>query len=140
MKGRFAVDAPDVVAIHTPLRPKSDFAGYLSVPCCYLEMSLNGAENEKALTRGSDRRGQYPEQPSAFTIALTYIHGIGSTTLAKEITEKTGNHAEERRVQELSDAEILRIREAIDAGYTVEGGPAPRDRRQYQAPDGPRLL
>lgn len=52
-------------------------------------------------------------------IALTYIHGIGPA-LAKEITEKTGI-AEERRVQELSDAEILRIREAIDGGYTVEG-------------------
>ncbi|ADM09963.1 30S ribosomal protein S13 [Parvularcula bermudensis HTCC2503] len=52
-------------------------------------------------------------------IALTYIHGIGPS-LAKEITDRVGI-AEERRVQELSDAEILRIREAIDEGYTVEG-------------------
>jgi small subunit ribosomal protein S13 len=52
-------------------------------------------------------------------IALTYIHGIGPTT-AKAIAEKLGI-APERRVQDLSDAEVLQIREAIDAEYTVEG-------------------
>jgi small subunit ribosomal protein S13 len=52
-------------------------------------------------------------------IALTYIHGIGSTK-AKEITAKLGI-ADTARVQDLSDAEVLRIREAIDADYTVEG-------------------
>lgn len=52
-------------------------------------------------------------------IALQYIHGIGSK-FAQEITEKTGIAAE-RRVNELSDAEVLKIREAIDADYTVEG-------------------
>ena len=52
-------------------------------------------------------------------IALTYIHGIGDAK-AKEITEKVGI-AEERRVQDLSDAEVLRLRETIDEGYTVEG-------------------
>ncbi len=52
-------------------------------------------------------------------IALTYIHGIGPTK-AKEITEKRGI-ASERRVQDLSDQEVLQIRETIDAGYTVEG-------------------
>ena len=52
-------------------------------------------------------------------IALTYIHGIGDTR-AKEIVEKVGI-TEERRVQDLSDAEVLRLREAIDEGYTVEG-------------------
>ncbi|SDR38840.1 30S ribosomal protein S13 [Pseudovibrio sp. Tun.PSC04-5.I4] len=52
-------------------------------------------------------------------IALQYIHGIGSK-FAQEITEKTGIAAE-RRVNELSDAEVLKIREAIDANYTVEG-------------------
>ena len=52
-------------------------------------------------------------------IALTYIHGIGRTK-AKEITEKLGI-ATERRVQDLSDQEVLQIREAIDAGHTVEG-------------------
>lgn len=52
-------------------------------------------------------------------IALTYIHGIGPTT-AKKIVEKLGIEAP-RRVQDLTDAEVLQIREAIDADYTVEG-------------------
>ena len=52
-------------------------------------------------------------------IALTYIHGIGRTK-AKEIAAKLGI-ASERRVQDLSDQEVLQIREAIDASHTVEG-------------------
>jgi small subunit ribosomal protein S13 len=52
-------------------------------------------------------------------IALQYIHGIGQH-YAKEITEKVGI-APERRVSELTDAEILQIRETIDRDYTVEG-------------------
>ena len=52
-------------------------------------------------------------------IALTYIHGIGRTK-AKEITAKLGLEPQ-RRVQDLSDQEVLQIREAIDASYTVEG-------------------
>jgi small subunit ribosomal protein S13 len=52
-------------------------------------------------------------------IALTYIHGIGPAT-AKEIAAKLGID-ETRRVQDLSDAEVLQIREAIDADYQVEG-------------------
>ncbi|MEL6568640.1 MAG: 30S ribosomal protein S13 [Pseudomonadota bacterium] len=52
-------------------------------------------------------------------IALTYIHGIGPA-MAREITEKVGI-ARERRVQELSDAEVIQIRETIDRDYTVEG-------------------
>lgn len=52
-------------------------------------------------------------------IALTYIHGIG-TTKAQEICEKVGVAAE-RRVHDLSDSEVLKIREAIDADYVVEG-------------------
>ncbi len=52
-------------------------------------------------------------------IALTYIHGIGNTK-AKEITTKLGI-SESARVQDLTDQEVLQIREAIDAGYTVEG-------------------
>ena len=52
-------------------------------------------------------------------IALTYIHGIGRTK-AKEITEKL-KLAPERRVQDLSDSEVLQIRETIDADHTVEG-------------------
>jgi small subunit ribosomal protein S13 len=52
-------------------------------------------------------------------IALTYIHGIGPTT-AKKIAAKLGID-ESRRVQDLSDQEVLQIREAIDADYSVEG-------------------
>ncbi|EJW20602.1 hypothetical protein IMCC14465_16300 [alpha proteobacterium IMCC14465] len=52
-------------------------------------------------------------------IALTYIHGIGDTK-AKEICEKVGIMPE-RRVNELSDAEVIKIRETIDGDYTVEG-------------------
>jgi small subunit ribosomal protein S13 len=52
-------------------------------------------------------------------IALQYIHGIGATKAA-EITAKLGIAAE-RRVQDLTDQEVLQIRETIDAGYTVEG-------------------
>ena len=52
-------------------------------------------------------------------IALQYIHGIGPTK-AKEITKKL-EIAPERRVQDLTDQEVLQIREAIDADYTVEG-------------------
>jgi small subunit ribosomal protein S13 len=52
-------------------------------------------------------------------IALQYIHGIGQAK-AKEIVTKL-NIDEARRVQDLSDTEVLHIREAIDADYTVEG-------------------
>ncbi len=52
-------------------------------------------------------------------IALTYIHGIGRTK-AREICEKIAIPSE-RRVNELTDDELGRIREAIDSDYRVEG-------------------
>jgi small subunit ribosomal protein S13 len=52
-------------------------------------------------------------------IALQYIHGIGKQ-FASEIVEKVGIPAE-RRVNQLTDAEVLAIREAIDRDYQVEG-------------------
>lgn len=52
-------------------------------------------------------------------IALRYIHGIGDR-FAKEICEKVKIPAE-RRVNELTDAEVIQIREVIDADYMVEG-------------------
>jgi len=52
-------------------------------------------------------------------IALQYIHGIGPK-FAKEICEKVGV-PRERRVNELSDAEVLQVRETIDRDYKVEG-------------------
>jgi small subunit ribosomal protein S13 len=52
-------------------------------------------------------------------IALTYIHGIGQTT-ADQIVAALGIDAS-RRVDSLTDAEILAIREHIDANHVVEG-------------------
>ena len=52
-------------------------------------------------------------------IALTYIHGIGPK-FAEEIISAVGIDST-RRVNELSDAEVLQIREYIDANLTVEG-------------------
>jgi small subunit ribosomal protein S13 len=52
-------------------------------------------------------------------IALRYIHGIGPSTAA-EICEKVGI-AHDRRVHDLTDQEILQIRETIDSTYQVEG-------------------
>ena len=52
-------------------------------------------------------------------IALQYIHGIGPR-VAKEICSKVSIPAE-RRVNELTDAEIIQIREVIDRDYMVEG-------------------
>jgi len=52
-------------------------------------------------------------------IALQYIHGIGPK-FAKDICTKV-NIPAERRVNQLTDAEVLQIREAIDRDYTVEG-------------------
>ena len=51
-------------------------------------------------------------------IALTYITGIGNTS-AKAICEAVGIDAT-RRVNELSDSEVLAIREHIDANYTLK--------------------
>jgi small subunit ribosomal protein S13 len=52
-------------------------------------------------------------------IGLAYIHGIGRAK-ALEICEKVGIPVE-RRVHELTDDEILRVRELIDGQYVVEG-------------------
>ncbi|OJY61979.1 MAG: 30S ribosomal protein S13 [Sphingobium sp. 66-54] len=66
-------------------------------------------------------------------VALTYIHGIGPKT-AVTIADKLGiDHS--RRVQDLSDAEVLQIREAIDADLTVEG-----DLRRQTAMNIKRLM
>ena len=52
-------------------------------------------------------------------IALTYITGIGNAT-AKSICDAVGID-QSRRVNELSDSEVLQIREFIDANLSVEG-------------------
>lgn len=52
-------------------------------------------------------------------IALTYITGIGKAS-AETICESV-NIDRSRRVNELSDAEVLAVREFIDANFSVEG-------------------
>jgi small subunit ribosomal protein S13 len=52
-------------------------------------------------------------------VALTYIHGIGDT-FARQICEKV-SIPRERRVSQLTESEIIQIREVIDQGYAVEG-------------------
>jgi small subunit ribosomal protein S13 len=66
-------------------------------------------------------------------VALTYIYGIGRTK-AKQICTKVGIPTE-RRVQELTDDEVVRIREMIDRDYRVEG-----DLRREQAMNVKRLM
>ena len=66
-------------------------------------------------------------------ISLTYIHGIGRTT-ATRLANELG-FPRERRVQELTDAEILLIREKIDRELTVEG-----DLRRQNAMNIKRLM
>lgn len=52
-------------------------------------------------------------------IALTYIHGIGRTS-ATQICQRIGIPTE-RRVNDLTEDELMRIREVIDNEYSVEG-------------------
>ena len=58
-------------------------------------------------------------QNKVVSIALTYIHGIG-TTSAKSICAKAGV-PDERRVNDLSEEELTRLRDIIDQDFLVEG-------------------
>ncbi len=66
-------------------------------------------------------------------IALTYIHGIGRNT-AEQICDAVGVDRQ-RRVNELSDAELAAVREYIDGNLTVEG-----DLRRERAVNIKRLM
>ena len=66
-------------------------------------------------------------------IALQYIHGIGAAK-AQEIVQKV-NIAPATRVNELSDAEVIQVREVIDRDYMVEG-----DLRRQTAMNIKRLM
>jgi len=66
-------------------------------------------------------------------ISLRYIFGIGPNN-AKVICTQLGI-PEERRVNQLSDEEVLRIREMIDRDYRVEG-----DLRREEALNKKRLM
>ena len=52
-------------------------------------------------------------------IGLTYIYGIGLTR-SREVLARTGVNPD-TRCKDLTEGEIARLREAIDAGYVVEG-------------------
>ncbi|TVR99267.1 MAG: 30S ribosomal protein S13 [Rhodospirillales bacterium] len=52
-------------------------------------------------------------------IALTYIHGIGRTS-AKQICSRLGIPPE-RRVNQLADSDVMRLREVVDGELKVEG-------------------
>jgi small subunit ribosomal protein S13 len=52
-------------------------------------------------------------------VGLQYIHGIGLAK-AKEIMEKV-SIPDARRVSQLTDQEVLQLREVIDRDYVVEG-------------------
>ena len=66
-------------------------------------------------------------------IALQYIHGIGATKARTIIA--AANVAPERRVNELSDSEVMQIREVIDRDFMVEG-----DLRRENAMNIKRLM
>ena len=66
-------------------------------------------------------------------IALTYIHGIGPAH-ARRIVDSVGLPAE-KRVNQLSDDEVVRIRETIDRTFQVEG-----DLRRETAMNVKRLM
>ena len=52
-------------------------------------------------------------------IALTYIHGIGRSTAVKVLAELKLDQS--KRVHQLSDSELIQIREYIDGNFVVEG-------------------
>ena len=52
-------------------------------------------------------------------IALTYIHGIGDTK-STEILKRAGV-SPDKRVNQLLESDVIKIREIIDADYQVEG-------------------
>ena len=66
-------------------------------------------------------------------VGLTYIHGIGPAK-ARDLCQKC-DIADSRRVSELTDDEVIRIREAIDREHRVEG-----DLRREVAMNIKRLL
>ena len=72
------------------------------------------------------------------TIGLRYIYGIGPTKAAAICQQLS--IPDDRRVNQLSDEEILRIRELIDREYRVEGDLRREVCDEHQAADGPGLL
>jgi small subunit ribosomal protein S13 len=52
-------------------------------------------------------------------ISLTYIYGIGRATADKIVAEAGVDPA--KRTKDLTEAEVINIREVIDKNFTVEG-------------------
>jgi small subunit ribosomal protein S13 len=52
-------------------------------------------------------------------IGLTYIYGIGLSR-AQQIIEKTGVNPD-IRVKDLDDADVIKLREAVEGDYLIEG-------------------
>lgn len=66
-------------------------------------------------------------------VGLTYIYGIGLSSSRKLLKENNINP--DTRVKDLTEEEVNKLREAIDAAYTVEG-----DLRRQIALDIKRLM
>ena len=66
-------------------------------------------------------------------IGLTYIYGIGLKS-SQQILSQTGINPD-TRVKDLTEADVSKLREVIDAEYTVEG-----DLRRQLALDIKRLM
>ena len=60
-------------------------------------------------------------------IALQYIHGIGPK--AADIIDEGRHSGRYARVMQLTDSEVLQIREVIDRDYRRRGRSSPRERR-----------
>jgi len=52
-------------------------------------------------------------------IGLTYIYGVGLSR-AQEVIKKTGVNPD-TRVKDLSDADIIKLRETVEGDYLIEG-------------------
>jgi small subunit ribosomal protein S13 len=66
-------------------------------------------------------------------IGLTYVYGVGRST-ANQLLEGTGV-SPDTYVRDLTDDEVVKLREAIDAGVTVEG-----DLRRERSQNVKRLM
>ena len=71
-------------------------------------------------------------------IGLTYIHGIGRTS-SRAILTKAGVDLN-KKVDDLNDDEVSRIRSIITGEYKVEGSLRSEVGDEHQAVDGHRLL
>ena len=76
------------------------------------------ARTEERTPDGTSRRCRPPAR-QALEVALTYIYGIGRTR-AQQTLEATGI-SPDLRVKDLSDEELVALRDWIEANYKIEG-------------------